>query len=142
MRSKIWWVPAAISGLVATTHRTLATGPGGLAVTFDRPDPGKGETCIRLAAYPARRADPALEPPRLAHTLPHQDPGCSAATEAYETRPAQLQVLGAARAVPAGWWASLLDPRCLLAAVDRGDAGIAGRLEERHGAFGEVASLT
>src|SRR4051794_3331159 len=73
MRSKIWWVPAAISGLVATTHRTLATGPGGLAVTFDRPDPGKGETCIRLAAYPARRADAALEPPRLAHTLPHQD---------------------------------------------------------------------
>src|SRR3954452_22020180 len=73
MRSKIWWVPAAISGLVATTHRTLATGPGGLAVTFDRPDPGKGETCIRLASYPARRADPALEPPRLAHTLSHQD---------------------------------------------------------------------
>jgi hypothetical protein len=49
----------------------------------------------------------------------------------------------ALRQCPAGWWALRVDPRCLLAAVDRGDgASIAGGLEQRHGAFGEVAAVT
>jgi hypothetical protein len=46
------------------------------------------------------------------------------------------------RQCPAGWWALRVDPRCLLAAVDCGDGGsIAVGLEERHGAFGEVAAV-
>jgi hypothetical protein len=47
-----------------------------------------------------------------------------------------------ARQRPAGWWALRVDPRCLLAAFDRGDRAIIPvGVEQRHGCLGEVAAF-
>jgi hypothetical protein len=43
---------------------------------------------------------------------------------------------------PVEWWTLRVDPRCLLAAVDRGEeTSIAGGFEEGHRPFGEIAAF-
>jgi hypothetical protein len=46
------------------------------------------------------------------------------------------------RQCPVEWWILRVDPRCLLAAVDRGEeTSIAGGFEEGHRPFGEIAAF-